>query len=122
MLLERGYDLSPDPCAAAAEHFTLIFTVLGYSDHQKHIVTLTFQRNFDKKPYVLQAKINQEQPSQPSQPAQASQPSQPAKPAGPDGTDQHIAIFFQRLRLTLGDMYATQVLENHKNGPERGPG
>ena len=102
MLVERGYDSSVDPSAAAAEHFTLIFTVLGDSDYQKQIVKFTFQRNFDKKPCVLQAKINQEQPSQPSQPAQASQPSQPAKPAGPDGTDQHIIIFFSEAQADIG--------------------
>ena len=36
-------------------------------------------------------------------------------------SDQHIIIFFQSLRLTLGDMYTNQVPKNYKNGPERGP-
>ena len=42
VLLESGYDWFPDPSEAAAEHFTLILTVLGDSDYQKHIVKLTF--------------------------------------------------------------------------------
>ena len=95
------------PSSPGARVFTLIFTVLGDSDYQKHIVKWSRVCSrivkYNEQMLRFSQIASSGQPAQPAkQASQASQPGQPAKPASQDVTENHCLGSRARVMMITG--------------------